>query len=49
MFTEAVDIKKLEKSIVSSIKSDIEPITKEEMIYVSDILELQPYVENYLQ
>jgi hypothetical protein len=30
--------------IVEGIRSDVEPFTKESLIYVSDILELRPHI-----
>lgn len=37
LFTDSVEIKRLEAAIVSSARLDLEPLTKESMIYVSDI------------
>lgn len=48
MFMSSVDISKLETAIVQSVKADIQPFSKESLIYVCDIPKLKPYVENYL-
>jgi hypothetical protein len=47
MFVQAVDINRLEESIVKSVQVDIEPFRKELLMYVCDIAALQPYIEHF--
>ena len=40
-FSDSVDVVKLEQTIVDLIRQDLEPLTKEILIYACDIVALQ--------
>ena len=44
-FTDSVDLKNLETSIVKSVEGGAEPFNKEVVMMVCDIAELKPFVE----
>jgi hypothetical protein len=48
LFTESIDIKNLENSIVKSVEADIDPFKKQAVIYTADIKRLRTKVENFV-
>ena len=48
LFTDSVDIKKLQESIVRSVQADIDPFGKQSILFACDIDQLKPNIQQFV-